>query len=87
MVPGIICRGMRILGWSCVVLRSFAISRGVVHRVRHQSYFFVSRLVKQLKAVQLTAAKKVLVCSSTTSNTVLRAGLGMYPLKANTLKT
>ena len=31
----------------------------------------------------MTAAKKILGCSSTTSNTVLRAELGMYPLKTN----
>ena len=42
-----------------------------------------AKLVKQLETVQMTAAaKKVLGCSST-SNTVLRAGLGMYPLKIN----
>ena len=29
MAPGIICPGIRILGWSCVVLRSFVISRCV----------------------------------------------------------
>ena len=42
-----------------------------------------AKLVKQLETVQMTAAKKVLGCSSTTSNTVLRAELGMYPLKTN----
>ena len=31
-----------------------------------------AKLVKQLETVQMTAAKKVLGCSSTTSNTVLR---------------
>ena len=40
-----------------------------------------AKLVKQLEAVQMTVAKKVLRCSSTTRNTVLRAELGMYPLK------
>ena len=34
----------------------------------------------QLETVQMAAAKRVLGCSSTTSNTVLRAELGMYPL-------
>ena len=42
-----------------------------------------TKFVKQLEAVQMTAAKKILGCSSTTSNTVLRAELGMYPLKTN----
>ena len=36
-----------------------------------------------VETVQMTAAKKVLGCSSTTSNTVLRAELGMYPLRTN----
>ena len=39
------------------------------------------KLVKQLETGQMTAAKKVLGCSSTTSNTILGAELGMYPLK------
>ena len=39
-----------------------------------------AKLVKQLETIQMTAAEKVLRrCSSTTSNTVLRAELGMYP--------
>ena len=42
-----------------------------------------ARLVKQLETIRMTAAKKVLGCSSTTSNTVLGAELGMYPLKTN----
>ena len=42
-----------------------------------------AKFVKQLKTVQMTAAKKILRCSSTTSNTVLRAELGMYPLETN----
>ena len=42
-----------------------------------------AKFVKPLKTVQMTAAKKILGCSSTTSNTVLRAELGMYPLKTN----
>ena len=41
-----------------------------------------AKLVKQLETVQMTAATKVLGCSSM-SNTVLRAELGMYPLKIN----
>ena len=39
--------------------------------------------VKQLETVRMTAAKNILACSSTTRNTVLRAELGMYPLKTN----
>ena len=35
----------------------------------------------QLESVQVTAATIVLGCSSTTSITVLRAKLGLYPLK------
>ena len=44
-----------------------------------------TKSVKQLKTVQMTAAKYNLGCSSTTSNTVLliRAALGMYPLNTN----
>ena len=42
-----------------------------------------AKLVKQTKTVQMTAAKKMRGCSSTTSNTVLRAELGMYPLETN----
>ena len=38
-----------------------------------------AKFVKQLETVQMTAAKKILGYSSTTSNTaVLRAELGMY---------
>ena len=33
--------------------------------------------------MQMTAAKKILGCSNTTSNTVLRAELGMYPVTTN----
>ena len=40
-----------------------------------------AKLVKQLETVQMTAAKKVLGWSSTTSDTALRTELGMYPLK------
>ena len=42
-----------------------------------------AKLVKQLEAVQMTAAEKVLGCSSTTSNAVLIlvAELEMYPLE------
>ena len=42
-----------------------------------------AKFVKQREtAVQMTAAKKILGCSSTASNNaVLRAKLGMYPLK------
>ena len=42
-----------------------------------------AKLVKQLETVQMAAAKNVLGCSCTTSNTVLRAELGMYPLETN----
>ena len=36
-----------------------------------------AKFVKQVETVQMTAAKKIPGCSSTTSNTVLRAELGM----------
>ena len=39
-----------------------------------------TKFVKQLETVQMTAAKEVIGCSSTTSDTVLRAELGMCPL-------
>ena len=39
-----------------------------------------AKFVRQLETVQMTAAKKVLGCSSTTSDTALRAELEMYPL-------
>ena len=39
--------------------------------------------LSQLETVQMAAAKNILGCSSTTSNTVLRARLGMYPLETN----
>ena len=42
--------------------------------------------VKQLETVQMTPAESVLGCSSTMSNTVLRAELGVYPLKTNTCR-
>ena len=38
---------------------------------------------RKLETVQMAAAEKNLGCPSTTSNTVLRAELGMYPLKTN----
>ena len=40
-----------------------------------------AKFVTQLETVQMTAAKDIQGCSSTTSNTVLRAKLGIYPLK------
>ena len=40
-------------------------------------------LVKQLEAVQMTAATEVLGCSSTTSTTVSIAEPGTYPFKTN----
>ena len=42
-----------------------------------------AKFVKQLETVQMTAATKVLGWSSTTSNTVSRAELGVYPLRPN----
>ena len=42
-----------------------------------------AKFVKQLETVQMTAAKKIIGCRSTTSNTVLRAEPGMYPHKTN----
>ena len=41
------------------------------------------KLAKQLETAHMTAAKKVLGCSRTTSNTVLRAEMGLYPFKTN----
>ena len=41
------------------------------------------RELKQLETVQMATAKNILGCSSTTSNTVLRAELEMYPLQTN----
>ena len=42
-----------------------------------------AKFVKQLETAQMTAAKKIMGFSSTTSNTALRAELGMYPFEAN----
>ena len=42
-----------------------------------------AKFVKQAETVQMTAATKITRCSSMTSNTVLRAELGVYPLKTN----
>ena len=42
-----------------------------------------AKFVKQLQTVQMTAAEHMLGCSSTTSYTVLRAELGMHPLKTS----
>ena len=39
---------------------------------------------KQLETVQMAAAKKVLEFSNTTSIAILRAEMGMYPLKHKT---
>ena len=41
------------------------------------------RLAEKLETVQMAAVKKILGCSRTTSNTALRAELGMYSLKTN----
>ena len=40
-----------------------------------------AKFVKQLETVQMAAAKKILGYSSTTSNKLLGAELGMHPLK------
>ena len=40
-----------------------------------------ANFVKHLETVQMTADKKILGCLRTTSNTVLRAELGTYPLE------
>ena len=57
---------------------------GIVPKLEYAEVWEGSaKLVKQLETVQMTAAQKVLGCSSTTSNTVLGAELGMYPLKTN----
>ena len=42
-----------------------------------------AKFVKQLETEQMTATKKVLACSSTTSNTVLREQPETYPLKTS----
>ena len=42
-----------------------------------------AKLVKKLESVPMTAAKKILGCSKTASNTALRAELGIYSLKTN----
>ena len=39
-----------------------------------------AKFVKQLEKVQMAAAKRIIGCSSTTSDTALRAELGIYPL-------
>ena len=42
-----------------------------------------AKVLRQLETAQVTAAKKILGCSSMTSSTVLRAELAMYPLKTS----
>ena len=42
------------------------------------------KLADKWETVQMSAAKKILGCSETTSNTALRAELGMYALKTET---
>ena len=42
-----------------------------------------AKFVKQLETAQMPAAKKILGCSSTPSNTLLRAELEVYPLETN----
>ena len=39
----------------------------------------IAKFAKELKTVQMTEARKILGFSRTTSDTVLRAELGMYP--------
>ena len=41
------------------------------------------KFIQQLETAQITAASKVLGCSSTASNTVLGAEVGMYPSKTS----
>ena len=56
----------------------------IVPKLEHaQEWKGNAKLVKQPERVQMTAAKNVLGCSSTTSNTVLGTELGMYPRKTN----
>ena len=42
-----------------------------------------AKLLKKLETVPMTAAKKILGCSKTASNTALRAELCMYSLETN----
>ena len=42
-----------------------------------------AKFVKQLETMLMTTAKGILGCSSTMSNTVLRAELGMHRLETN----
>ena len=42
------------------------------------------KLAEKLETVQMSAAKMIQGCSKTTSNTALRAELGMYALKTET---
>ena len=42
-----------------------------------------AKYVWQSEPLQMTAATKILTCSRKTSDAVLRATLGMYPLKSN----
>ena len=42
------------------------------------------KLADKLETVQMPAAEKILGCSKTTSNTALRAELGMYAFKTET---
>ena len=42
-----------------------------------------AKFVKQLETVQTTTAKKVLGCSSSSSNTVSTTELGVYPPKTS----
>ena len=43
-----------------------------------------AKLAKKLETVPMAAAKKILGCSKTASNTALRPELGMYSLKTET---
>ena len=45
-----------------------------------------AKLVNKLETVAMTAAKKILGCSKTASNTALRAELGMYSFKTEDIE-
>ena len=54
----------------------------ILPKREYAGYFWKgnSKFVKQLETMQMAVAKYILGCSSTTSDTVLSANLGMYPL-------
>ena len=63
----------------CILINAIVLKLAYAREVWERN----AKLVKQLETVQMTAAENVLGCSSTTSNAVLRAELGMYPLETN----